>query len=537
MKRCGNVLVLFLVLCSLFSLLHLFGCSSTISRRIPDYLYVRLKVSPTTIDPALIVDVYGAQIAAKLYNGLVCFNDDLAPIPDLAESWTVSPDGREYIFRLKKGVLFFNGREVTARDFKYSFERVLNPKTRSPRTWVLSRIQGADAFISGQATAVSGIEVLGPYELKVQLEKPFAPFIKLLGLTTAYVVPQEEVARWGREFSFHGSGTGPYILERWEHNQFLQLKANSSYCAGPPRLGGLIYRIVPEDFTALTEFEAGNIDVMLEIPPAAFRHYADDPRWKSSVIVAPGLNIYYLGLNCQTPPFNNPLVRRALNYAIDREAIVARLLDGRGVIASGILPPLLRTGPAPTGYSYNPGRARALLKQAGYGTGLCMTLYQSADEETLDITQALQGNLRAAGIDARIVQLEWSSFKNAVAGGEATAFWLSWWADYPDAENFLFPPFYSANWGNGGNRSRFSNHRVDELLKRAVSVMDERQAHALYQEIEQLVVQEAPWVFCWHKANCSLYQPWVKNYSVVPLAVMEKWTGITIDKKQNRFRQ
>ena len=107
--------------------------------------------------------------------------------------------------------------------------------------------------------------------------KPFAPFIKLLGLTTAYVVPQEEVERWGRDFSFHGSGTGPYILERWEHNQFLQLRANSSYFKGAPRLGGLIYRIVPEDFTALTEFEAGTIDVMLEIPPAAFRQLRRGP--------------------------------------------------------------------------------------------------------------------------------------------------------------------------------------------------------------------------------------------------------------------
>ena len=529
MRRC-TLRLTFLACLSAFWLMLLVSCTNVTSPRIPNFLYVRLKASPTTVDPALIVDVYGAQIAAKLYNGLVCFNADLAPAPDIAQSWSVSSDGLVYLFRLRKGVRFFNGREVTARDFRYSFERVLNPKTRSPRTWVLSRIHGAGSFMAGKSATVAGIEVIDPYVLKIELEKPFAPFIKLLGLTTAYVVPQEEVERWGADFSFHGTGTGPYILERWEHNQFLQLTANDRYFAGAPRIGGLIYRIVPEDFTALTEFENGNIDVMLEIPPAAFKQYAEDPQWKSSVIVAPGLNIYYLGLNCQAVPFNNPLIRRALNYAIDREAIVARLLDGRGRVASGPLPPLLRTGPAPEGYSYDPARARALLKQAGYGTGLSMTIYQNADEETLDITQALQSNLKDAGIDARIVQLEWSSFKNAVARGEAQAFWLSWWADYPDAENFLFPLFYSGNWGIGGNRSRFKDSRIDELLVRAVSVMDDKQARALYREIEQLVVQEAPWVFGWHKANCSIYQPWVKNYTVVPLAVMEKWTGITIHK-------
>ena len=521
-----------MVFCSTFIFIQLCGCSSTASRRIPNYLYVRLKASPTTVDPALIVDVYGAQIAAKLYNGLVCFSDDLAPMPDLAESWTVSSDGLVYLFRLKKNVLFFNGREVTARDFKYSFERVLNPETRSPRTWVLSRILGAGAFMSGKASAVSGIEVLDSHVLKIRLEKPFAPFIKLLGLTAACVVPQEEVERWRKDFSFHGTGTGPYILERCEHNQFLQLKANQRYFNGAPRIGGIVYRIVPEDFTAIAEFEAGTIDVMLEIPPAAYSHYATDPQWKSHVIVAPGLNIYYVGLNCQAPPFNNPLIRQALNHAVNREAIVARLLDGRATVAAGPVPPILRSGPPPEKYSYDPARARAMLKQAGCDRGLAMTLYQSADEETLDIMQALQGNLKDAGIDARIVQLEWSSFKNVVARGEAQAFWLSWWADYPDAENFLFPPFYSGNWGTGGNRSRFKNPRIDALLEQAVNAMNENQSRALYREIEALIVQEAPWVFCWHKANCSIYQPWVKNYTVVPLAVMEKWTGITIDKNE-----
>ena len=171
-------------------------------------LYVRLKASPSTVDPALIVDVYGAQIAAKLYNGLVCFNDDLAPVPDLAQSWTVSADGLVYSFRLRKGARFFNSREVTARDFKYSFERVLNPKTRSPRTWVLSRIHGADVFMAGKSATVSGIEVRDPYVLQIRIDKPFAPFIKLLALTTAYVVPQEEVERWGSRLflSWHGHG-------------------------------------------------------------------------------------------------------------------------------------------------------------------------------------------------------------------------------------------------------------------------------------------------------------------------------------------
>jgi peptide/nickel transport system substrate-binding protein/oligopeptide transport system substrate-binding protein len=129
------------------------------------------------------------------------------------------------------------------------------------------------------------------------------------------------------------------------------------------------------------------------------------------------------------------------------------------------------------------------------------------------------------------VQLEWSAFKEAVARGEASSFWLSWWADYPDAENFLFPLFHSQNWGLGGNLTRFRDVQVDELLQAAVSTMDQKKRLALYKQIEECIIHEAPWVFCWHKANCSIHQPWVKNYEIPPLAVMEKWDQISIDRR------
>jgi peptide/nickel transport system substrate-binding protein/oligopeptide transport system substrate-binding protein len=483
------------------------------------------------LDPALIVDVYGAQIAAKLYNGLICFAEDLTPVPDIAESWTVSSDGLTYRFKIKRGVRFFNGREVTATDFKYSFERVLNPKTRSPRTWVLSRIAGAKDFMNGRSPEVTGIKVLHQFQLEIQLASPFAPFINLLGLTTAYVIPREEVERWGADFSFHGNGAGPFILEKWEHTQYIKLTVHSNYFRGSPKLSGIIYRIIPEDFTALAELETGNLDVMLEIPPSAFKRFMEDPRWKPCVTIDPGLNTYYLGLNCQKPPFNNHLVRRALNYAINRDKIVATLLEGRGIPAAGPLPPLLRDGPSPASWPYDPATARELLVKAGYPDGFSMNIYQKADEESLDICQAIQSNLNHAGINAQIVQLEWSAFKEAVARGEAASFWLSWWADYPDAENFLFPLFHSQNWGLGGNLTRFRDVQVDELLLNAVATINQKKRHALYQQIEERIIQEAPWVFCWHKANCSIHQPWVKNYALPPLVVMEKWNQISIDKR------
>jgi peptide/nickel transport system substrate-binding protein/oligopeptide transport system substrate-binding protein len=155
-----------------------------------------------------------------------------------------------------------------------------------------------------------------------------------------------------------------------------------------------------------------------------------------------------------------------------------------------------------------------------------MKIYQTADIENLILCQVVQHYLKDINIRADIVQLEWSSFLEAVTKGEAQSFWLSWWADYPDAENFLFPTFHSTNRGPGGNRSRFSNNRVDDLMFQAVKVLDDKKRSEMYKQIEEIIIDQAPWIFFWHKASVAVCQPWVKGYSVAPIPVMEKWNEL-----------
>ncbi len=504
----------------------LFSCTKESERLFPEYLCVRLKSNPTTLDPALIVDVDGARIAAKLYNGLVAFDENLSPVSDIAEAWTISEDGLNYRFKLKEDVMFFNGRRVMASDFKYSFERVLDPETRSPRTWVLSRIKGAKEYMNRKADHVSGISIISENEIEIRLDEPFAPFLCFLGLTTAYVVPREEVARWGADFSFHGSGTGPFVLDTWNHNQFIVFRANNKYFGEGPNISGIYYKIVPEDFTAMVEFEKGSIDVLPEIIFSEYKRYADDPKWKGQIKTAPGLNTYYLGFNCEKKPFNDPRVRKALSYAIDREKILSSIMNRRGTPASGPIPPILRKFPVEERYLYDPAKSKKLLKEAGYPKGFSMKIYQTADIENLNLCLVIQSYLKDINIGADIVQLEWSSFLETVTKGEAQSFWLSWWADYPDAENFLFPTFHSTNRGPGGNRSRFYNNKVDDFLSQAVKVLDDKKRSELYKRIEEIIIDQAPWIFFWHKASVAVCQPWVKEYSVAPIPVMEKWNEL-----------
>ena len=201
----------------------IFSCSSR--NRLPEYVYYRLNTNPTTLDPALIVDVTGGSISAKLFNGLVKMDRDLSIAPDIASKYEISKNGLIYRFELKNGVRFSNGIEVKAGDFKYSFERILNPSTRSPNTWVFDRIKGAKEFMNGKAKEVSGIKVINNYALEITLDKPFSPFLNLLTMTAAYVVPEDEVKKWGVDFSSHPSGTGPFILTHWLPNRELQLDA------------------------------------------------------------------------------------------------------------------------------------------------------------------------------------------------------------------------------------------------------------------------------------------------------------------------
>ena len=158
-----------------------------------------------------------------------------------------------------------------------------------------------------------------------------------------------------------------------------------------------------------------------------------------------------------------------------------------------------------------------------------MKIYQTADIENLFISQAIQGYLKKINIDAKIVQLEWSTFLDALARGEAQAFWLSWWADYPDAENFLYPLFHSRNWGPGGNRTRFKDDTIDERITSAVKITDPEKRQEEYRTIEEMIIKQAPWIFFWHKSSCAIHQPWIKGFQPAPLPVMETWKTVFID--------
>ncbi|MDI6802097.1 MAG: ABC transporter substrate-binding protein [Thermodesulfovibrionales bacterium] len=502
------------------------SCSS--SSRLEGHIYYRLNVNPSTLDPALITDVSGASIAAKLFNGLVKLNGDLEVIPDIAERWEVAKDGLKYRFFIRRGVTFHNGRKVNAMDFKFSFERVLNPKTRSPNTWVFDRVQGAKKFIEGKDREVSGFKIINDYAFEIILDRPFSPFLNMLTMTAAYVVPKEEVEREGYDFPSEPVGSGPFILKSWLPNRELLLKVNDRYFDRKPLIRGIVYRIIPEDLTAITEFELGNIDVIY-LPASAYSTFKNDKSWSRNLISFKGLNTYYLGMNTSRPPFDNINLRRAISLAIDREKILRTLYEGRGRLAAGPVPDLLRKWEIKETLGYNPKEAKEIIKREG-ASGLKINMHVTADQEVVDLAEVVQSFLSEAGMNVNIKQLEWSAYKESINKGEPDMFWLSWWADYPDAENFLFPLFHSSNFGAAGNRTRYSNREVDLLIERGQHSINERERNSYYKRAEELIIRDTPWVFFWHRTDYLVRQPWIKDYTMYPIYTIDKGTEVGIKK-------
>jgi len=500
------------------------GCrrEAAVSRPPADGVYrLPLSDNPVSLDPARFTDVNSEGVARRIFNTLVKLGPDLQPVPDLAERVEVSADGRTYTFRLRRGVRFHNGREMTARDVRYSFERLLRPETMSHRAWVLAPVAGADRLRQGKASSLGGLETPDPYTVRLRLARPFGPFLSQLAMANAAIVPREEVEREGLPFGRRPVGTGPFRFVRWSDNHVVELEANPDYFLGPPKLSGLRFRIIKEPLVAYEEYRAGQLE-HCAVPEGYLETVRRGPLAGELHSVAT-LSTYYLGFMMDRSPCGDNLhLRRALNYAVDRAFLCQKVLGGSHVPARGVLPPgLPGYNPDLEGYSYDPERARRELREAGYGPERPvpeLTLFFPSSPPGPQVAQAVQSDFRRIGVRLRLRSLDLGALFEAVDRSEPDLFRLSWIADFPDPDNFLFI-FHSRMHGSAGNRARYSNPEVDALLDRARAEPDRGRRLALLQEVEERVVHDAPWVFLSHKQTQLLVKPYVRGLRLGPMDV------------------
>jgi peptide/nickel transport system substrate-binding protein/oligopeptide transport system substrate-binding protein len=478
-----------------------------------------LSNNPSTLDPALINDIYSVGVSQQIFDGLVQYDGSLTIVPSIAESWKGSRDGLEWIFYLRKGVKFHNGREVTADDVVYSFTRILDPKTNSKAAEVFLKVKGAKDFVEGRARTVQGLRADDRYTVRIELVDASAPFVASLAMGYIKIVPREAVEALGSGFGLSPVGTGPFKFVRWKKDEEIVLEANKDYYAGRPFLDRLEYRVYPgapmEKMFA--SFEKGELEDTF-IPSAVLDQVQDSGQFQ--LVRRPILGTRFLGINTASGPLSSPLVRQALSYAIDREAMVRDIQRGRYKAAYGILPPgTYGYDPQFRPFPFDPERAKALLNKAGHpgGKGL-PTLQLWSSVRPPDVEQeheAIKKYLANVGIRLELqYHTNWPSFNSQVYEGKFPIFRYSWTADVPEPENFLYRLFHSQS---RNNFTRYRNNQADRLLDLARGEQVYLKRIEIYRQAEKLIMEDAPLIPLNYQSYERLFQRYVQSVEVSAL--------------------
>ena len=480
------------------------------------------------LDPALIKDSNSHEVCRQIYDGLLAFDEHARLQPVVAKDWLISEDKLTYTFNLRNDIRFHKtvagqptlngGRLLNAHDVLYSFNRLLKPQEDSQAAFFWM-IKGSREFSAGQAAEISGIRVVGSYTIEFELEKPFAPFVSLLAMCNAFVVPREDAEGQPGGLASAPVGTGAF---KWvgREGETIVLAANDDYFRGRPWLDRLEFPVIRDEIERFAAFNEGRLS-HVDVPDSQYRNVKQDPLRAERLIESSLWGSNYLGLNLQQPPFDNRLVRQALNYALDRETIVRLVLNGRAKVANGVLPPgIPGHNDALTGYSYNLPKAKELLAQAGYPDGKGfpeIVLQYNRDAIHSRTAEFVLANLRDLGIKCVVNEIEFGDHLKSVEEGSVAFFRMGWTVDYPDPDSFLYTLFHSSNIGTGYNFSRMKNAALDELLDRARFETDMEKRIPIYHQAEELIVEEAPWVFLHFYSAHLLHQPQVRGIKLGPM--------------------
>jgi ABC-type transport system substrate-binding protein len=506
---------------------------------LPDRVAGELRLfgaDPITLDPACASDAGSAEYIVEIFSGLVGFDEDLNVVPDIAEAMpTVSTDGTVYTFKLRPNVLFHDSsRRVTASDFKFSLERSLNPDTLSTVGEVyLDDIVGSEEFSDGDAEEVTGIRAIDDNTLEITIEQPSTYFLYKLTYPTAYVVDQREVQDAtcfeGAEWTLTPNGTGPFQLDEWALGQTITLVPNENYYLDPkPSLEQVTYLL--SGGSALTMYENDEIDVTGVGTTDIERIRDPNEPLNAELHEFESLDVFYIGFNVQEEPFNDERVRRALNMAVDKQLLVDEILAGLVIQAKGVLPPGIKGyNEGLEGLPYDPDAARDLLDEAG-GPDILQDVVLLTSGRGASPSDALEAIVAMweenLGVTITIEQQEFGLFLQTIDQHEFQMFNLGWIADYPDPQNFLDIKLHSQS---PNNETQYANPEVDRLLDQARTELDEETRLGLYQQAEEIIVQDAPWVPLTHGKSSVLIKPYVEGFEIPPF-VIENLRFVTINR-------
>lgn len=483
-----------------------------------------------TLDPAYASDQASIWMCGQLYNGLVAFDEGLRIEPALAHDWEIDSTLTTYTFHLRTDARFHkhpafgpdSTRRVTAEDVRYSFTRLCDRDVAARGFWIFNRkVSGLKAFRDDETDHISGFRAPNDSTFVMELEQPFPPMLGLLAMAYGYIVPREVVETYGRDFRSHPVGTGPFRFKSWNEGASLILLRNPAYFEAEdgtqlPYLDAVHVRFIREKLSEFVAFCQGELDFVNGMDKATKDEIFDpDGTIKAKYLndyefrIAPQLNTEFIGILVDTSeavvrghPLADRRVRQAMNYAIDRRKLVDYLLNGNGFPADAGMVPRGMPGIVPDsirGFTYDPGRAARLLVEAGYpgGKGIPVLSLKS-NPSYQGVMEYVQKSLERIGIAMQIDNLDGATLRGAAMRGEINLWRASWIADYPDPENYM-GLFYSGNIPpNGANRMRMRSAAFDSLFQDALATTDDSLRTALYHDMENLMLEEAPVILLYY---------------------------------------
>jgi len=486
-------------------------------------------IDPYTLDPAVSGEMTSHVYLMQIFSGLVRFGDNLEPAPDIADRWEVSNNGQTYTFYLRQDVKFQDGRQLTAADFKYSWERACAPRTGSATAATyLGDIVGVAGVLAGQTTDISGVKAVNDYTLEVTIDAPKSYFLSKLTYPTAFVVDKAEAAAGGSWWR-SPNGTGPFKLSQWDEGKQLVLERNELYYGEVAEISQVVFKLwsgIP-----MNMYETGDIDVTGVGSDYIEKVTDETGPFYMDLSIVPELSFYYIGFNTAEPPFDDASIRRAFSMAIDKEKLISLVFKGTMQPADGILPPgIPGYNQALVGLDYDVAAARELIAESSYGdvsrlppiTITTLGWGGSISRELEAVVYQWRQNL---GVEVTVRQLEPERFLYHLGEETDEMFYTGWIADYPHPQDFLDILFHS---GADNNYGQYSNPGADALLEAAGVEQDSSLSLSLYQQAEQLMVEDAACIPLCFGRNYVLIKPYVKGYESNPLG-FAMLNGVSIE--------
>lgn len=467
-----------------------------------DHLVVAQGADAPTLDPIGENDQPSARVTEQIFDTLLEQDEDMEIQPGLAEDWE-QIDDTTYEFELREGVEFHNGEELTADDVKFSYERLLDEDEASPGAFILEMVD------------VENIEVEDDYTIEIPLNETFAPIEFHLAHSVTAIVNEDAVEEYGDDFGQNPVGTGPFQFDDWEVGNQIDLERFDDHWRGEAGVGQLSFRNIEEDTNRTIELETGGADVIYDVAPTDLDRVEDGE--EMDLMREDDLSTEYIGFNTEVEPFDDEKVRQAINYALEMEPIVEGVYYGLGEPArSPLAPAVMHNNQDVRSYEQDMERAQELLADAGYEDGFEAEIWTNDDQQRQDIAEMVQGQLSQIGIDLDISIREWGTYLDETAEGDHEMYILGWVSVTGDADYGLYSLFHSDEHGAAGNRTFYDNEEVDELLDEGRETFEEDERAEIYEEAQEIITEEAPWIFTQVGEEAVGTRDYVDNLTINP---------------------